>query len=57
MDLLGGADPYFIAKFEDEISYMSTIQSNTLSPKWVDEEWIVRNIPHNAKLTVFVYDK
>ncbi|CAM2706952.1 unnamed protein product [Rotaria socialis] len=40
-----------------ECGHLSTIQSNTLSPKWADEEWIVRNVPHNAKLTVFVYDK
>jgi hypothetical protein len=35
----------------------SAILSNTLSPVWNDEEWIVRNIPMKAKLSVVVYDK
>lgn len=38
-------------------SSRSTILSDTLSPKWSDEEWIVRNVPNNAKLTVSVFDK
>jgi hypothetical protein len=29
----------------------------TSVPKWNDEEWIVRNIPRNAKLIVKLYDK
>jgi hypothetical protein len=37
--------------------YRSIILSNTLSPKWDDEEWIVRNVPVHAKLTVAIYDK
>jgi hypothetical protein len=31
--------------------------SNTPAPEWNDEEWIIRNIPYNAKLTVKLYDK
>lgn len=31
--------------------------ANTSAPKWDDEEWIVRNIPLNAKLTVRMFDK
>ncbi|CAF2528768.1 unnamed protein product [Rotaria sp. Silwood2] len=57
MDLIGICDPYFIAKLDDEISYTSMVISNTLSPQWTDEEWIVRNVPLHAKLTINVYDK
>ncbi|CAF1309142.1 unnamed protein product [Rotaria sp. Silwood1] len=35
----------------------SMVVSNTLSPEWNDEEWIVRNVPLNAKLTINIYDK
>jgi len=38
-------------------NFSSSIISNTATPKWEDEKWIVRNIPINAKLTVTVYDK
>jgi hypothetical protein len=37
--------------------YRSTILADTRSPKWTDEEWIVRNVPLSAKLVVNVYDK
>ncbi|CAF1114346.1 unnamed protein product [Rotaria sordida] len=57
MDVSGHADPYFIAKIDDRISFTSTILLNTVTPKWNDEKWIVRNIPLNAKLTVKIYDK
>ncbi|CAF0765085.1 unnamed protein product [Rotaria sp. Silwood1] len=30
---------------------------NTSSPKWNDEQWLVRNIPTSAKLFVTIYDK
>ena len=30
----------------------SAVLSNTLSPQWPDEEWIVRNVPLHAKLIV-----
>ncbi|CAF5109870.1 unnamed protein product, partial [Rotaria sp. Silwood1] len=52
MDVVGYADPYFIANIDDQISFTSTILSNTETPKWDDEKWIIRNIPLNAKLTV-----
>lgn len=39
------------------IVFRSTVLGDTLSPKWPDEEWIVRNVPRQAKLTVAVYDK
>ncbi|CAF3413477.1 unnamed protein product [Rotaria sp. Silwood1] len=57
MDVVGYADPYFIANIDDQISFTSTILSNTETPKWDDEKWIIRNIPLNAKLTVKIYDK
>jgi hypothetical protein len=31
--------------------YRSSIISNTSAPIWSNEEWIVRNVPFNAKLT------
>ena len=37
--------------------FRSTIHANTSAPSWEDEEWTVRNIPRNAKLTVKVFDK
>ncbi|CAF1240772.1 unnamed protein product [Rotaria sordida] len=57
MDVIGTTDSYFIAKLDDEISYRSLIVTNTLSPQWKDEEWIIRNVPLNAKLTIEIYDK
>ena len=35
----------------------SSILSNTSAPQWDDEEWIVRNIPRRAKLSVVIFDK
>ncbi|CAF0752841.1 unnamed protein product [Rotaria sordida] len=57
MDILGRGDPYFVATINDQISFTSMIVPNTSSPKWNNEEWIVRNIPMNAKLSVTIYDK
>lgn len=76
MDLIGHADPYFIAKIDNYIqhtfvvsrknhillirmiffSFRSKTINNTDSPVW-NEEWIVRNIPRAAKMTVKVYDE
>ncbi|CAF0974174.1 unnamed protein product [Rotaria sordida] len=57
MNIVRYANPYFVAKIDHQISFTSTILSNTLTPKWNDEEWIVRNIPLNSKLSVSIYDK
>ncbi|CAF0836537.1 unnamed protein product [Adineta ricciae] len=57
MDPIGRGDPYFIAKIDDHITYTSSILPNTSSPKWENEEWIVRNIPATARLSVTVFDK
>jgi hypothetical protein len=35
----------------------SSILPDTPTPKWDDEEWIIRNIPLDAKLCVVVFDK
>ena len=35
----------------------SNIIRNTSAPEWENEEWIVRNIPQQAKLTVQIFDK
>ncbi|CAF0762283.1 unnamed protein product [Adineta steineri] len=56
-DLVGYTDPYFVANIDHQISFTSIIIPNTSVPVWDDEEWIVRNIPRNAKLTVKLYDK
>ncbi|CAF1058392.1 unnamed protein product [Rotaria sordida] len=55
--IAGHIDPYFVADIDHQISFTSTILSNTLNPIWNDEEWIVRNVPSTAKLTVKIYDK
>lgn len=58
MDLMigGTADPYFVAKIDNKITFVSTVQPNTLEPKW-DEIWMVKNVPENAILTVDFLDK
>lgn len=72
MDVVGSADPYFIAKLDDKISfvyvdrfrmmiltqriYRSTVKSNTLSPVW-NETWRIKNVPSTATLHVQVMDK
>ena len=37
--------------------FRSTTLIDTLSPTWTNEEWIVRNIPLEAKLVVSIYDR
>ena len=39
------------------VYFRSTILSNTSTPQWVGEDWIIRNIPRNAELTVELHDK
>lgn len=72
MDVVGSADPYFIAKLDDKLSfvyvgtlpkryqahilYRSTVKTDTLSPVW-NELWRVKNVPANATLHVQVMDK
>ncbi|KIP04584.1 hypothetical protein PHLGIDRAFT_75695 [Phlebiopsis gigantea 11061_1 CR5-6] len=56
MDVVGTADPYFIAKLDDRVKYVSTVQVNTLSPVW-NEYWKIKNVPTTARLSVEVMDK
>ncbi|KAJ7718967.1 hypothetical protein DFH07DRAFT_898929 [Mycena maculata] len=56
VDVVGSADPYFVAKLDDRISFVSTVQVNTLKPVW-NEVWRVKNVPTNASLFVEVMDK
>ncbi|KAF9481298.1 C2-domain-containing protein [Pholiota conissans] len=56
MDVVGTADPYFVAKIDDQISFVSSVQQNTLSPVW-NEIWRVKNVPATADLVITVMDK
>ncbi|TFY83393.1 hypothetical protein EWM64_g618 [Hericium alpestre] len=56
MDVVGSADPYFIANIDDRIKFVSTVQVNTLKPVW-NEMWYIKNVPSHADLTVMVMDK
>ncbi|KZT11191.1 uncharacterized protein LAESUDRAFT_720386 [Laetiporus sulphureus 93-53] len=56
MDVVGSADPYFVARLDNKISYISAVITSTRSPVW-NEVWRVRNVPHNSTLTVEVMDK
>ncbi|KAJ3502768.1 hypothetical protein NLJ89_g8737 [Agrocybe chaxingu] len=56
MDVVGSADPYFIAKIDDKISFVSTVKHNSLSPVW-NEVWRVKNVPATADLYITVMDK
>ncbi|KAJ7632372.1 hypothetical protein FB45DRAFT_501263 [Roridomyces roridus] len=56
LDLAGAADPYFVASLDGRISYVSSIQVNTLKPVW-NEIWRVKNVPATASLSVEVLDK
>ncbi|TFK25270.1 hypothetical protein FA15DRAFT_363960 [Coprinopsis marcescibilis] len=56
MDVVGTADPYFVAKLDDKITFVSNVIPNTLSPVW-NEGWRVRNVPSSAVLHVEVKDK
>ncbi|KAI0081495.1 hypothetical protein K474DRAFT_1688703 [Panus rudis PR-1116 ss-1] len=56
MDVVGTADPYFVAKLDDALTFVSTVVSNSLSPVW-NELWRIRNVPSTAKLHIDVLDK
>ncbi|KAJ7815750.1 C2-domain-containing protein [Mycena olivaceomarginata] len=47
VDVVGSADPYFVAKLDNRISFVSTVKVNTLKP----------NVPVHASLAVEVLDK
>ncbi|KAF9445049.1 hypothetical protein P691DRAFT_806208 [Macrolepiota fuliginosa MF-IS2] len=56
MDVVGTADPYFVAKIDKRISFVSKVIKNTLAPVW-NEPWMVKNVPSTATLRVKVMDK
>ncbi|KAG5641789.1 hypothetical protein DXG03_004193 [Asterophora parasitica] len=56
MDVVGTADPYFVAHIDDKTSFVSTVKSQTLAPVW-NEVWRVKNVPAVANLYVEVMDK
>ncbi|KAF9654041.1 hypothetical protein BDM02DRAFT_3107266 [Thelephora ganbajun] len=56
MDVVGSADPYFVADLNGHVSMVSTVKVNTLQPVW-NELWKIKNVPSNAKLRVQVWDK
>ncbi|EJF58007.1 hypothetical protein DICSQDRAFT_139837 [Dichomitus squalens LYAD-421 SS1] len=56
MDVVGSADPYFVANLDDKLSFVSTVKPDTLSPVW-NELWKIKNVPNTATLTVEVNDK
>ncbi|CAK5279289.1 unnamed protein product [Mycena citricolor] len=56
VDVVGSADPYFVAKIDDRISFVSAVKVNTLSPVW-NALWRIRNVPAHATLSVEVMDK
>ncbi|KAH9173100.1 hypothetical protein EDB89DRAFT_2242494 [Lactarius sanguifluus] len=55
-DVAGSSDPYFVARFDREIEYTSSVQVNTLQPVW-NELWRLKNVPTDATLAVQVMDK
>ncbi|KAI0689301.1 hypothetical protein BC835DRAFT_261175 [Cytidiella melzeri] len=56
MDVVGTADPYLVAKIDNTVTFISTVQVNTLTPVW-NEYWNVKNVPSIASLHIQVMDK
>ncbi|KAH0584682.1 Synaptotagmin-1 [Termitomyces sp. J132] len=56
MDVVGNADPYFVADIDEKITFVSAVKGNTLAPVW-NETWRVKNVPVVADLHVQVLDK
>ncbi|KAF8162624.1 hypothetical protein B0H34DRAFT_692165 [Crassisporium funariophilum] len=56
MDVVGTADPYFVAKLDDQVTFVSTVKQDTLSPVW-NEIWRVKNVPVTADLELTILDK
>ncbi|KAF9259640.1 hypothetical protein L218DRAFT_908016, partial [Marasmius fiardii PR-910] len=49
------ANPYFVAKLDDRISFISAPKVNTSTPVW-NEIWRVKNVPSTADLHVEILD-
>ncbi|KAJ3524484.1 hypothetical protein NMY22_g10978 [Coprinellus aureogranulatus] len=63
MDVVGLADPYFVAKLDDKITFVYVLSSPQLQrnpqppiPVW-NEVWRVRNVPATTSLKVEIMDK
>ncbi|KXN87035.1 putative ADP-ribosylation factor GTPase-activating protein AGD11 [Leucoagaricus sp. SymC.cos] len=56
MDVVGTADPYFVARIDKRISFVSKVIKNNLAPVW-NETWYVKNVPTTATLKITVMDK
>ncbi|GBE82892.1 hypothetical protein SCP_0412790 [Sparassis crispa] len=56
MDVVGSADPYFVARIDTRLSFVSSVKTNTLEPVW-NESWTIRNVPDTAILLVEVLDR
>ncbi|KNZ77930.1 Ras GTPase-activating protein 4 [Termitomyces sp. J132] len=56
MDVIGTADPYFVADIDEKITFVSAVKGNTLAPVW-NETWRVKNVPVVADLHVQVMDQ
>lgn len=56
MDVVGSADPYFVANIDEKISFVSAVKADTLAPVW-NELWRVKNVPALADLRVQILDK
>ncbi|KAI0782102.1 hypothetical protein C8Q75DRAFT_728052 [Abortiporus biennis] len=56
MDVVGTADPYFVAKLDGALTFVSTVKPNTLTPVW-NEYWRIKNVPSTAQLRLDVLDK
>ncbi|KAG6895716.1 hypothetical protein C0992_013093 [Termitomyces sp. T32_za158] len=56
MDVVGSADPYFVADIDEKITFVSAVKGETLAPVW-NEIWRVKNVPMVANLHVQVLDK
>ncbi|KAF8437483.1 hypothetical protein L210DRAFT_3545775 [Boletus edulis BED1] len=56
LGVVGTTDPFFHATLDHRLSYISSVQPNTLTPVW-NEVWQVKNVPTTAMLSVVIRDK
>ncbi|RDB19426.1 hypothetical protein Hypma_013524 [Hypsizygus marmoreus] len=56
LDVVGSADPYFVANIDEKVSFVSAVKANTLTPVW-NETWRVKNVPATADIRVEIMDK
>ncbi|TFY63582.1 hypothetical protein EVJ58_g3166 [Rhodofomes roseus] len=56
MDMVGNGDPYFVARLDGKVEYISSVKENTRSPVW-NEPWRIKNVPQGAVLGIELADK